>query len=92
MRDNRKTPPDIEHAAGAQHIESFDQTFLKVCDESRGEEPLVAHGLLANHCADARNPLSVQELAGLGDCDRGAHSKIASAQRIHLLAVSPMDL
>ena len=50
-----------------------------------GEEPLVA-------LRRERNPLSVQELAGLGDCDRGAHSKIASAQRIHLLAVSPMDL
>ena len=47
--------------SGISHFASGDVN-IKVCDESRGEEPLVAHGLLANHCADARNSPSVQEL------------------------------
>ena len=41
------------------HIKSFDQTFSKVCDESRGEEPLVAH-------RSERNSPGVQAFAGLG--------------------------
>ena len=56
----------ISHfASGDVNIKVLIKRFQKYAmspkvlqSKALGEEPLVAHGLLANHCADERNPLA----------------------------------